>query len=160
VQPCSATPYRARNATSAARKYSAEEKAILAVQLAHAACHEVTSVDATQFAANCALSSASALSCFVSRFSGRTDMSKCANEDGGNCIRVYSHGIIIAVCVCRHPKVIGVLTLPVVRSLSIIASVILTALASSRTSWFTMLPESCLTRFPCAFLRSCYAHSL
>jgi hypothetical protein len=52
VQPRAATPYRARNATAAARKYSAEEEAILAAQLARAACHGVSSVDARYFAPN------------------------------------------------------------------------------------------------------------
>jgi hypothetical protein len=40
--------------------------------------------------------------------------------------RGYSRGVNIVVCVCHHPKAIGVLTLPSVESLSIIASAIVT----------------------------------
>jgi hypothetical protein len=52
---------------------------------------------------------------------------------GNNCIKVYvvpeghAHGVIVVVCVCRCPKVIGVLTLPSVESLSLLASVLLTS---------------------------------
>jgi hypothetical protein len=46
VQPRAATAYRARNVTAAARKYSAGEEATLAAQLARAACHSVSSVEA------------------------------------------------------------------------------------------------------------------
>jgi hypothetical protein len=46
VKQRGATLYRARNATAAARKYSAEEEAVLSAQLARAACHGISSVDA------------------------------------------------------------------------------------------------------------------
>jgi hypothetical protein len=114
----------------AAREYSAEEEAILAVQLAHGASHEVSSVEARHFAANCASSSAGALSCFASRFSRRDDMSSCAKYYDNNCINIYffpwehSHDVVILVCVRRHPKVLGVLRLP--SAMSIIVSVLLT----------------------------------
>jgi hypothetical protein len=58
-------------------------------------------------------------------------MSSCSKDDGNNCSKVYvvpkahSHGLIIVVCVCRHPKVIGVFVLPSAESLSIVASVLL-----------------------------------
>jgi hypothetical protein len=138
----------------------------LAAQIAHAACRKVSSVGARQFAANCASSSAGALSCFASRFSGRADMSSCATDDGKDCVKVYVvpkghlHGVIIMACVGRHPKVIGVLNFPLVEFQSVIASIPLTRLASSRTSCFAMLPASCVSRFHCVFLRSCHAHSL
>jgi hypothetical protein len=71
AQPCTATPYRGRNATPAARKCFAEDGAEVAAQLANAACHEVSSLGARQCAAKYASSSAGALACFSSRFSGR-----------------------------------------------------------------------------------------
>jgi hypothetical protein len=58
------------------------------------------------------------------------DMSSCAKDDG-HCTNFYvvpkahSHGLIVVVCVCRHPKVIGVFVLPSAESLSIVASVLL-----------------------------------
>jgi hypothetical protein len=71
AQPCTATPYRGRNATPAARKCFAEDGAEVAAQLANAACREVSSLGARQCAAKYASSSAGALACFSSRFSGR-----------------------------------------------------------------------------------------
>jgi hypothetical protein len=138
----------------------------LAAQIAHAACREVSSVGARQFAASCASSSAGALSCFASRFSDRADMWSCATDDGKDGIKVYvvpeehSHAVIIVVCVCHYPKVIGVLIFPPVEFQSMIASIPLTRLASSRTSCFAKLPASCVSQFHCVFLRSCHTHSL
>jgi hypothetical protein len=85
----------------------------LVAQLAHATCHEVSSVGARQFAANCASNFAGALTCFASRFSGRADMSSCAKDDGKNCIKEFavperhSHAIATVVCICCHPKASG-----------------------------------------------------
>jgi hypothetical protein len=123
-------------------------EAILAAHLAHAACHEVSSVDARLFAANCASSSAGALSCFATRFSGRADRLRCAKDDGNSCIKLYvvpeghSQGLTIVVGVCRHPKVIGVLVLPSLESPSILEAVFLTFFGVLPDVMFTMLPAS------------------
>jgi hypothetical protein len=59
-------------------------------------------------------------------------MSSYAKDDGNNCTKVYavqegySQGVVIVVRVSRHPKAIGVLTLPSVESLRNIASASLT----------------------------------
>jgi hypothetical protein len=80
-----------------------EEEAILVAQLAHAAYHKVSSVDARQFAAKYASRSTGVLSSFASWFRGRAVMPSCAKDDGNDCKQVYavpeghSHGAIVMV---------------------------------------------------------------
>jgi hypothetical protein len=83
------------------------------------------------------------------------DTSSCAKDDRNNCSKVYvvpkahSQGLIIVVCVCRHPKVIGVFVLPSAESLSIVASVLLTR--------FGVLPDVVFYDAACLL---CYSISL
>jgi hypothetical protein len=82
----------------------------------------------------------------------------CAKQFASS--KAHFHGLIIVVCVCRRPKVIGILVMPEADSVSMIASVLLKRLAILPDVFFydagCLLSNSLSLRFPSILSRTSF----